>query len=181
MSHTIIGCGSAESATKEKGYTLKELQYLANVDWKRVGTLLIALDPEILGPWGQKIKLDKGEVMDMGTLPVGRGCNTLTRTPGKQSNMLLGWLLELGGIDGSHYMKEMPKCHGRWQKAGPRTQRSRHTGVDILCKARKFLEYAASRAWVLTHWAKGKTPNIADTVGHRVQADLDALENGGVL
>lgn len=122
MSHTIIWLGKCRVAKKEKGSTLKELQYLADIDWKRVGTLLIAPDPEILGPWGQKIKLDKGEVMDMGTLPVGRECNTLTRTPGKQSNMLLGWLLELGGINGSHYMKEMPDVP--WKMAEGRTKDS---------------------------------------------------------
>ena len=110
------------SAKKEKGYTLEELQYLANMGWERVGTLLIGLDPEILDPWGQKIKLDKGEVMDTGTLPVGRECNTLTKTPGKQSNMLLGWLLELGEIDGLHYMKEMPEVP--WEMAEGRTKDS---------------------------------------------------------
>lgn len=60
--------------------------------------------------------------MDMGTLPVGREWNTLTRTPGKQSNMLLGWLLELGGINGSHYMKEMPDVP--WKMAEGRTKGS---------------------------------------------------------
>lgn len=63
----------------------------------------------------------------MGTLTVGTECNTLTRTPGKSSNILLGWPFKLGEIDGSHSMKKNTKSAmegGRRQDH--KTQRSRH-------------------------------------------------------
>lgn len=40
--------------------------------------------------------------MDMAPFSSDRQPNSLTRTQGKESNRLLGWLLELGEIDGSH-------------------------------------------------------------------------------
>ena len=59
--------------------------------------------------------------MDMRTLASDREGSSLTRSPGKQSNILLGWLLELGEIDGSHNMKwKCQNYHGRWQKVRPK-------------------------------------------------------------
>lgn len=59
----------------------------------------------------------------MGILTVGTECNTLIRTPGKSSNVLLGWPLELGEIDGSHSMKKIPKVP--WKVAEGKTVRLR--------------------------------------------------------
>lgn len=94
---------------------------------------------------------------------MGRECNTLTRTPGKSSNILLGWPLELGEIDGSHSMKKIPKLP--WKMAEGKTVDSEKQTcrMDILGKAREFLEYAAYRAWAFT-LGKREDSNILDTI-----------------
>lgn len=66
---------------------------------------------------GQKTKEN---LMDMGTSSHDTECNTQARTSGKQSNVLLAGLFEIGEIDGSLLQMKISGYLGRWPKVGPK-------------------------------------------------------------
>lgn len=110
--------------------------------------------------------------MDRRWFPSDRECNISTRTQGRLSPSLLGWFWSWRNWQLTRMKCICQNYHGRWQRQDQKTQKQRWWSNYIL-KARKFLVCAVSRTSILIHWAKKKYPNISDTLGQGVCADLD--------